>query len=67
MGQRGIRRYDSQETLFYLPPYWGNEGDYGAVFQPADFGQLADQLAASPDACQSTTRPACGRCPGAAA
>ena len=32
--------------LFYLdPPYWGNEGDYGAgVFGRADFEHMADVL-----------------------
>lgn len=42
-----IRRYDGPGTLFYLdPPYWGCENDYGkAMFAPADFEQLAGQLA----------------------
>ncbi len=41
-----IRRYDAPETLYYLdPPYWNNEGDYGAgTFERADFQRLADQL-----------------------
>jgi DNA adenine methylase len=41
-----IRRYDSPGTLFYLdPPYWQNEGDYGAgVFAREDFARMADQL-----------------------
>lgn len=42
-----IARYDRPGTLFYLdPPYWGNEGDYGAdAFARADFERLAEQLA----------------------
>ena len=44
---RLIERYDATETLFYLdPPYVGCEGDYGDGFTPADFEQLAGQLAA---------------------
>ena len=41
-----IRRYDRPDTLFFLdPPYWNNEGDYGAgAFERADFQRLADQL-----------------------
>lgn len=44
-----IRRYDRPGTLFYLdPPYFGNEGDYGAgVFSAADFERLRDALAAA--------------------
>lgn len=44
---RFIERYDRPGTLFYLdPPYWGNEGDYGAgLFAREDFARLADQLA----------------------
>ena len=43
-----IRRYDSEQTLFYLdPPYWGCEGEYGReLFSRADFAQMADQLGA---------------------
>lgn len=42
-----IRRYDHPDALFFLdPPYSGGESDYGdGVFAPADFDQLADQLA----------------------
>jgi DNA adenine methylase len=42
-----IRRYDAEETLFYLdPPYWDCENDYGAgTFERADFERLAEQLA----------------------
>ncbi|MBO6789505.1 MAG: DNA adenine methylase [Dinoroseobacter sp.] len=42
-----IARYDGPETLFYLdPPYWGGESDYGkGLFDQAQFGKLADQLA----------------------
>lgn len=42
-----IDRVDRPGTLFYLdPPYFGNEGDYGkALFQPARFAEMADQLA----------------------
>ena len=42
-----LTRYDRAETLFYLdPPYWGNEGDYGAgMFTREDFERLAAQLA----------------------
>lgn len=42
-----IAKYDRPGTLFYLdPPYWGNEGDYGAgAFERADFERLAEQLA----------------------
>jgi DNA adenine methylase len=41
-----IRRYDAPGTLFYLdPPYWQNEGDYGAgVFAREDFAMMADLL-----------------------
>lgn len=42
-----IKRYDRPETLFYLdPPYAGSETDYGPMFGPEAFVQLADQLAA---------------------
>ena len=43
-----LRRYDHVDTLFYLdPPYWGNEGDYGAgLFERADFERMAAALAA---------------------
>jgi len=42
-----IPRYDSPETLFYIdPPYWGNEGDYGAdLFNRDQFEVLALILA----------------------
>jgi DNA adenine methylase len=42
-----IRRYDTEETLFYLdPPYWGCERDYGQdVFGRDDFAAIAAQLA----------------------
>lgn len=42
-----IRRYDTQETLFYLdPPYWGCETDYGAdLFSRDQFEVLAGVLA----------------------
>jgi DNA adenine methylase len=37
-----IRRYNALGTLFYRdPPYWGNEGDYGAVFTRDDFTAFA--------------------------
>lgn len=41
-----VQRYDRPGALFYLdPPYWGNEGDYGAgVFSPADFERLSGLL-----------------------
>jgi DNA adenine methylase len=43
-----IARYDGPGTLFYLdPPYFGSEDFYGpSVFARADFGRLAEQLAA---------------------
>jgi DNA adenine methylase len=42
-----LKRYDTPQTLFYLdPPYWGCEKVYGpGVFDRADFGRLAEQLA----------------------
>jgi DNA adenine methylase len=42
-----IKRYDREETLFYLdPPYHGGEKDYGkGMFERADFERLADILA----------------------
>lgn len=40
-----IKRCDRPDALFYLdPPYWGNEGDYGAPFQREDFRVLLDAL-----------------------
>lgn len=41
-----IARYDREGTLFYLdPPYFGNEGDYGAgMFERAEFELMAEQL-----------------------
>lgn len=41
-----ITRYDRPETLFYLdPPYFGNEGDYGAaLFERGQFELMAQQL-----------------------
>jgi len=41
-----MRRYDRDDTLFYLdPPYWGCETDYGQdVFSRDDFAQLAEQI-----------------------
>lgn len=43
-----IRRYDSNDTLFYLdPPYFGCETDYGKdMFGREDFARMAEQLAA---------------------
>ena len=41
-----LRRYDREDTLFYLdPPYWGCEDDYGDTFGPEDFDRMAEQLA----------------------
>ena len=42
-----IRRYDCQNTFFYVdPPYWGSEKVYGAgIFSKQDFSDLAAQLA----------------------
>jgi DNA adenine methylase len=41
-----LRRYDRNDTLFYLdPPYWGSETDYGrGLFERADFERLAEIL-----------------------
>lgn len=41
-----IKRYDLEETFFYIdPPYWNSETDYGrGVFDKQDFGKLADIL-----------------------
>ena len=40
-----ITRYDREDTLFYLdPPYYGNESDYNAPFQRADFKRIAEYL-----------------------
>ena len=45
---RFVQRYDRRWTLFYVdPPYWGHEDDYGkGIFTRADFGRLAEMLAA---------------------
>ncbi|XCA04488.1 DNA adenine methylase [Sphingobium sp. SJ10-10] len=42
-----LSRYDRPGTLFYLdPPYFNNEGDYGAgMFGQAEFAEMADRLA----------------------
>jgi DNA adenine methylase len=42
-----IARYDRRGMLFYLdPPYFGNEGDYGAgLFKRSDFEEMAAMLA----------------------
>jgi DNA adenine methylase len=42
-----ITRYDRDGALFFLdPPYWGNEGDYGAgMFSRSDFEAIAELLA----------------------
>lgn len=41
-----IRRYDRAGALFYLdPPYFGNEGDYGAnLFDASQFDEMAEVL-----------------------
>lgn len=40
-----IANYDHARALFYLdPPYFGSESDYGPVFGPEDFNQLATVL-----------------------
>jgi DNA adenine methylase len=43
-----LRRYDSEETLFYIdPPYFGCEGDYGpGMFGRDSFEVMAAELAA---------------------
>lgn len=42
---RFIARYDRPQTLFYCdPPYWGCEGDYGPIFERADFERLSASL-----------------------
>ena len=40
-----IARYDHPDTLFYLPPYYGNEKDYNAPFARDEFLAMAAQLA----------------------
>jgi DNA adenine methylase len=44
--QNFIRRWDRPATLFYLdPPYFGNEGDYGAgLFDRSQFERMAEVL-----------------------
>lgn len=41
-----IERYDRPGMLFYLdPPYWGNEGDYGAdAFVREEFAEMVEVL-----------------------
>lgn len=40
-----LKRYDREDTLFYLdPPYWGSENDYGAEFKREDFLVLLSAL-----------------------
>lgn len=44
--QEIVRRYDSDNTLFYLdPPYWGCERDYNAPFSRDQFIEMANCLA----------------------
>lgn len=44
--QKFIGRWDRAGTLFYLdPPYYGNEGDYGAgLFSRDEFAEMAEML-----------------------